>query len=77
MDFGDALKAIKNGQQVSRAGWNGKGMFLFLVRYWTFTDGKQDNYPCAPLIAMKTADERVVPWFTSQTDVLAEDWSVR
>ena len=27
-----------------------------------------------PFIAMKTADEGIVPWLASQTDVLAEDW---
>ncbi|MFN8359310.1 MAG: DUF2829 domain-containing protein [Candidatus Kapaibacterium sp.] len=29
MNFGKALEALKNGQLVTRAGWNGKGMFLF------------------------------------------------
>lgn len=30
MDFGEALKALKNGHKVARMGWNGKGMFLWL-----------------------------------------------
>lgn len=30
MDFGKALQALKEGEAVARAGWNGKGMFLFL-----------------------------------------------
>lgn len=30
MDFGDALRALKNGARVARAGWNGKGMWLSL-----------------------------------------------
>ncbi|HDV0042996.1 TPA: DUF2829 domain-containing protein, partial [Klebsiella pneumoniae] len=29
-----------------------------------------------PYIAMKTADEKLVPWLASQTDVLAEDWQI-
>lgn len=29
--FGDAIAALKQGKRVSRAGWNGKGMFLFLL----------------------------------------------
>lgn len=29
--FGDAIKALKLGKRVSRTGWNGKGMFLFLL----------------------------------------------
>jgi len=31
MNFGMALEAIKAGKRVCRAGWNGKGMFLFLL----------------------------------------------
>lgn len=31
MDFSVALRAIKDGHRVARSGWNGKGMFVFLV----------------------------------------------
>ena len=31
LSFGDALEALKVGKSVARAGWNGKGMFLFLL----------------------------------------------
>lgn len=30
LNFGDAIKALKEGKKVARKGWNGKGMFLFL-----------------------------------------------
>ena len=30
LDFGAAIKALKNGQKVARSGWNGKGMYLWL-----------------------------------------------
>ena len=29
--FGQAIEALKAGQRVSREGWNGKNMFLFLL----------------------------------------------
>lgn len=29
--FGEALEALKGGKKVSRAGWNGKGMYLWLM----------------------------------------------
>ena len=29
MNFGEAIEALNNGRLVSRAGWNGKGMWLF------------------------------------------------
>jgi hypothetical protein len=31
MDFGSAIEALKNGQRVSREGWNGKGMWIVLM----------------------------------------------
>lgn len=30
LDFGDAIRAMKAGNRVARAGWNGKGMWLCL-----------------------------------------------
>lgn len=30
MNFGEAVAELKNGKMVSRDGWNGKGMFLFM-----------------------------------------------
>ena len=76
MDFQYALTALKEGLRVERAGWNGKGMFIFLIAYWTYTNGKYDNFPNIPFIAMKTADDNVVPWLASQTDLLASDWAI-
>ena len=72
--FGEALNYANNGHRIARIGWNGKEMFLFKINNWTYTDGKQDNYPNLPFIAMKTADDKVVPWLASQTDILAPDW---
>lgn len=74
MTFGEALVLLKNKARVRRSGWNGKGMFLFQINEWTYTDGAQDNYPNLAFIAMKTATEEVVPWLASQTDMLATDW---
>ncbi len=31
MDFGEALKALKEGKKVARAGWNGKDMWVALT----------------------------------------------
>lgn len=31
LNFGLAIEALKMGKRVSRSGWNGKGMFLYLV----------------------------------------------
>ena len=74
LDIGGAVSYLHKGKRVARAGWNGKNMWLHLVENWTFTDGKNDNYSCAPFVAMKTADNISVPWLCSQTDLLAMDW---
>lgn len=68
MDFGDAIRDLKAGNRVSRAGWNGKGMWLELQ----VPDAHSKM--SLPYIYMKTADDKLVPWLASQTDVLAEDW---
>ncbi len=31
MNFGEALELLKAGKKVARKGWNGKGMYLYLV----------------------------------------------
>lgn len=85
MNFGQALEALKSGSSVCRSGWNGKGMFLYHVpagNYPARTDiakatwGNDGLVPYGPYIAMKTAQDNVVPWLASQTDVLADDWEI-
>ena len=74
--IGWAVKQMQGGARVRRTGWNGKGMFVFLIREWTYTDGRQDNYPDLSFVAMKTAQDTVVPWLCSQADLLATDWEL-
>lgn len=85
MTFGLAVEAMKKGLAVTRAGWNGKGMFLYYVpanEYVATTEVAKRFFigqlvPYVSYIAMKTADDKVVPWLASQTDVLAEDWLIK
>lgn len=49
--------------------------------YWKdkATHETENGTPLVPYgayIAMKTAQENVVPWLASQTDVLADDWEI-
>ena len=83
-DFSAAVRFLKQGKSIARKGWNGKGMFLFLVYgqekltetingiYGDPTD--TNKFPVRDAIYMKTADNQLVPWVASQTDVLAIDW---
>ena len=88
MDFSQALAQVKSGGRIARAGWNGKGMFVVLQP--GYPGGVQANTNTAmafgvregsyvtvrPYLAMWTADEQIVPWVASQTDLLADDWIV-
>jgi len=76
MDFGDALRALKQGKRLSRTGWNGKGLWLELQ---VPDAGSKMTLPYVylnyPDNAQNTPGARV-PWLASQTDMLAEDWGI-
>ena len=85
MDFSAALAALKRGARVARVGWNGRGMFLYLVPGSTFHVSRPPLlgiYPRGtevkynPHVDMRTAQGTCVPWLCSQTDMLADDWTV-
>jgi hypothetical protein len=68
LNFGEALDHLKRGGFVARKGWNGKGMWLGLQR------PEMHSKMTLPYIYMKTADNQMVPWLASQTDMLSDDW---
>ena len=70
MNFGSALEALKAGMRVARSGWNGKGMWIELQT------PDAHSKMTLPYIFMRTADNNLVPWLASQTDMLANDWEV-
>jgi hypothetical protein len=85
LTFSLALEAVKKGLKVARSGWNGKGMFIFLVTGSTFTvsrppllgiypEGSVINY--RPHIDLKCADGTIGTWAPSNSDALAEDWEI-
>ena len=85
MNFEGALRSLKGGYRVAREGWNGRGMFLFLVPSSVFQVNRPPLLGIYPEgttvryhahIDMKTAQGDVVPWLASQTDLLADDWEI-
>lgn len=77
MTFGEALQALKAGRRVARAGWNGKGMWLVLIKPGnaTFTRARVGSFDMQPCIGMKTAQGHMQPgWLASQADMLSDDW---
>lgn len=77
MTFGEAIAAMKTGERVARAGWNGKGMSIHLEDWaWRGRSSFLDA-PFEPCIVMRTAQGRLQPgWLASQSDILATDWEL-
>lgn len=88
--FGEAIEALKRGKRVARTGWNGKGMYLWLLpaaqvkAEWcreyhlkALAEANGGEIECLGSIRMLTADKKVLTgWLASQTDILAEDWVI-
>lgn len=89
MDFADVLRLLKStGGRAWRDGWNGKGMFIVLQK--GYPDGITLNATTAqttglpegsiqrfrPYLMMYTAQGDFVPWVASQSDLLADDWTL-
>ena len=76
--FSEALEALKEGKRVARQGWNGKNMWIVLVKQSNYSVDavRSGSYCVLPFIGMKTATDEFVPWLCSQTDMLAEDWLI-
>lgn len=68
MDFGQALVALRRRERVTRAGWNGKDMWVALQV------PDEHSKMRRPYLYMKPVDGDLVPWVASQSDLLAEDW---
>ena len=88
LNFGDAIKALKEGKKVTRKGWNGKNIWLWLKPATTIkaewckdpmlkeiADANGGEAEALGTICMKTADNKILTgWLASQTDMLCEDW---
>ena len=85
LNFGQALDAIKAGKRIARTGWNGKGMFVYLVppaSYPVQTGAAKAHFgegamvPYNAYMAIKNVDGTVSTWVPSVNDCLAVDWGV-
>lgn len=83
MNFGQALEALEDGKAVARSGWNGKGMFVYLVPAASYPAqtgfakgffGEMTLVPYNPYFAIKNVDDSVSTWVPSVNDCLAKDW---
>lgn len=86
-DFGSAIYLLKMGKKVMRAGWNGKGMYVYYVPAASYPvernskatmagEFADDMVPYREYLALKTAQNDVSTWAPSVSDALADDWQL-
>ena len=79
-DFGEAIKYLKRGLKVKRAGWNGKNQYIELASCISYLspDGVVTNCDHASIgnnaIAFVGTSGVQMGWLASQADMLANDW---
>lgn len=90
LTFGQAVEALKQGKRVTRSGWNGRGMYLWLLpaamvkAEWccephlkAVAEANGGEIEALGSIRMMTADKKVLTgWLASQTDMLSDDWII-
>lgn len=85
LTFGQATEAALEGKKIARKGWNGNGMFAYIVpanSYPAQTSVAKDYFGEGALVpyraywALKTAQEDIATWTPSGSDTLANDWVV-
>ena len=85
LTFGMAIEALKLGEKVARAGWNGAGQFVYLVPAASYPAqtgiakahfGADAMVPYRAYLALKTAQGDVATWAPSCSDALADDWQI-
>lgn len=84
MDFGDAIRLLKEGYKLKRNGWNGKNQYIELAKHESFTTinnerifgGLHNEINNLVIIFVGTSGIQM-GWLASQADMLAEDWEVK
>ena len=80
LTFGLAIEALKLGKKVSRSGWNGKGMFVYLVPANSYPSqtgaaksyfGENSMVKYNAYMALKKVDDTVSTWVASVNETLA------
>lgn len=75
LSLGLAIYAAKKEARIARSEWNGRGMFVYVVpAHMANQFGKE--YKVQESLMLKTAQDTLVPWTPSHSDVLATDWYI-
>lgn len=77
--IGYAVLALRNGERVTRPGWNGnrrdRGIRLWLELQLPDSDSKMTE-PYVYMVVVGDGGRKTrIPWLCSQADLLAQDWT--
>lgn len=82
MDFGAAIRAVKQGKKIARKGWNGKSQYVELASNIGYVnpEGEIVNPDHEAIgnkaLAFVGTSGVQLGWLASQSDMLAEDWYI-
>lgn len=82
MQFGEAIRMMKQGKRVARLGWNGKRQYIELATCISYKGTSGDVVNCEheaignKAIAFVGTSGVQMGWLASQADMLAEDWVI-
>ncbi len=82
MDFGDAIKLLKQGKKMQRSGWNGKNQYIELATNISYMNAEDELINVKHIamgnkaIAFVGTSGVQLGWLASQADMLAEDWKI-
>lgn len=82
MDFGEAIKLLKQGKRLQREGWNGKKQYIELATNISYVNARKEVINAEHVaignkaIAFVGTSGVQLGWLASQADMLAEDWKL-
>ena len=82
MDFGEAIRNAKQGKKIRRAGWNGKNQHVELATDISYRNSDGEIVNCDHdaignmALAFVGTSGVQMGWLASQSDMLADDWSI-
>lgn len=72
MNLGQAVTLLKQGQPITRKGWNGKNMYLAIVKFVP----SNIKETLSPAISLVTPSAIHPGWTPSQSDLFADDFII-
>lgn len=80
--FGEAIKYLKRGMRVARAGWNGKNQYVELATSISYVNASDEIVNVLhqnignKALAFNGTSGVQLGWLASQADMLADDWYI-